>query len=155
MKAYLSLGSNLGNRRAYLQQAVEKLNSLAELEVTAISSILETEPYGNTDQGMFLNQVVEIETSLSAEGLLDCCSNIEKHLHRERIVRWGPRTIDIDILLYGAMVINEPELSIPHNDMENRVFVLQPLAEIAGEVIHPVSGKSIDELYKKLLERMK
>ncbi|NEW09563.1 2-amino-4-hydroxy-6-hydroxymethyldihydropteridine diphosphokinase [Paenibacillus sp. SYP-B3998] len=128
--AYLALGSNIDNREFYLQQAIAELNEQDGITVTAVSSIYETEPVGYVDQSAFLNMVLEVRTVLSAEVLLSVMLAIENHLGRTRDLRWGPRTIDLDMLLYGEHRLTTPDLVVPHPRMHERAFVLVPLAEV-------------------------
>lgn len=121
--------------------------------VTKVSTYFNTVPVGYTQQPDFLNAVAEIETCLTAYGLLGICGDIEKELKRERSVHWGPRTIDLDILLFGNLVLNDASLTIPHPRMLEREFVLKPLNEIAPEIIHPVCNKSVSELYFEILHK--
>ena len=121
------------------------------VRVTKVSEYFNSAPVGYREQPDFLNAVAEIETSLTAYGLLGICGDIEKELKRERIVHWGPRTIDLDILLFGNLILNDALLTIPHPRMLEREFVLKPLNEIAPEMIHPVCGKSISRLYLEIL----
>jgi len=148
-KAYIGLGSNMGEREASLRQAVELLDATDGVEVTNVSSIYETEPVGYLDQPDFLNAVVEIETSLSARKLLLATKEIERLQERRRDVRWGPRTIDLDILLFGNVRISEPDLRVPHVEVSNRAFVLAPLAEIAPDLTLP-DGQKIRDLLAAL-----
>lgn len=129
-ESYLSLGSNMGDRLEMLKQAVRSLSEHSSIEVAAISSLYETEPVGFTEQAPFLNMVVHVRTPLSALELLDVCQEIENKLHRERLVRWGPRTIDLDILLYNQDNMETERLIIPHPRMHERAFVLIPLLEL-------------------------
>ena len=145
--AYIGLGSNLGDREYQLNRAVELLKLAEKIQVVAVSSYYNTAPVGYEQQPDFLNAVVEIRTSLSARELLTVCAGIEKELKRERIIHWGPRTIDLDILLYGSDIINETDLVIPHPRMHERRFVLEPLNEIAPFVLHPVYNKIINEIF--------
>lgn len=138
--AYLSLGSNIGNRLEHLQQAVQLLNEHSSIRVLQVSSVYETEPVGLTEQAKFLNIVVELETSLEATELLSACQSIENKLGRMRKIRWGPRTVDLDILLYNEDHIQLDDLIIPHLRMQERAFVLVPLIEINSEVKNPVTG---------------
>lgn len=149
-RAYIALGSNMGDKRAYLDGAVKALSKLADCKVKKVSDWLETAPYGVTDQDTFLNGVLELETLLSPQELLDRLHEIEADAHRERILRWGPRTLDLDILLYDDLVLDTETLHIPHIDMHNRYFVLEPLSQIAPWVRHPVLNKTIAQLRGEL-----
>ncbi|WP_436855922.1 2-amino-4-hydroxy-6-hydroxymethyldihydropteridine diphosphokinase [Staphylococcus caeli] len=144
--AYLGLGSNVGERKNQLEEAVSILNSKNGITVTKTSPIYETEPVGFVDQPQFLNQCIEIETSLAPHDLLKECLDVEQQLHRVREVRWGPRTLDVDILLYGDHILEEAELTIPHPRMLERAFVLIPLNDIAKDTIEPRSNKTIGTL---------
>lgn len=128
--SYLSLGSNMGNRFEMLRQAVSQLANHAAIRITRISSLYETDPVGYTDQEPFLNMVVELETGLESLPLLDVCQEIEQNLQRKRLVRWGPRTIDLDILLYNQDNLETERLTVPHPRMHERAFVLIPLLEV-------------------------
>jgi 2-amino-4-hydroxy-6-hydroxymethyldihydropteridine diphosphokinase len=131
-EAYIALGSNLGDREAYLRRAIAELDEHPSVAVTRLSDIYETEPVGYTDQGPFLNMVVAVTTSLSPHDLFGHMSAIERRLGRTREIRWGPRTIDLDLLLYGSQTFVTPELTIPHPRMWDRAFVLIPLADVVG-----------------------
>lgn len=139
--AYLSAGSNLGDRKANMKSAIASLGT-AGILVRRVSHIYETEPVGIADQPWFLNLVLEVETRLSPHGLLASCMGIEAGHGRVRTSPGAARTLDLDILLYDNLIIDEPDLRIPHPRMAERRFVLEPLAEIAPAVIHPVLGKS-------------
>ncbi|PSL27145.1 2-amino-4-hydroxy-6-hydroxymethyldihydropteridine diphosphokinase [Planomicrobium soli] len=128
--SYLSLGSNMGDRLDMLKQAVRYLMELPAIEIAGISSLYETDPVGFTEQAPFLNMVVHIKTTLTAFELLDVCQSIEQRLDRKRIVHWGPRTIDLDILLYNQDTIETERLLVPHPRMRERSFVLIPLLEL-------------------------
>ena len=145
---YLSLGSNLGDRRANLGNAIGKLLNLGNL--LAVSSFYETEPVEFTDQPWFLNCAVALQTELSPQDYLSEIMAIEKEMGRQRDQPKGPRIIDIDVLLFGKMVLRTPQLTIPHPAMQQRRFVLEPLAEIAPEVQHPELKKTIQELLREL-----
>jgi 2-amino-4-hydroxy-6-hydroxymethyldihydropteridine diphosphokinase len=140
MKIFLSLGSNVGDREANLRAAIERL------PILRVSPTYETEPVDFTDQPWFLNLVIEIETDLSPRELLTATSRIEHELGRVRDIPKGPRTIDIDILLYGDEVIDEPDLQIPHLRMVERRFVLAPLADLAPDLRHPVTHRTVREM---------
>jgi 2-amino-4-hydroxy-6-hydroxymethyldihydropteridine diphosphokinase len=144
MKAYLSLGSNLGDRAYYLGSAIAALGKEEGIRVLRESSIYETEPLGLTAQPDFWNMVLEIETDLEPLALLRVCQQIENDLGRKRILHWGPRTVDIDLLLYDNIVGNSTELILPHPRLEEREFVLAPLRELRPDLILP-SGISISE----------
>lgn len=146
--AYLGLGSNVGDRLASLERALELLGATGGITVVQCSSIYETEPWGVREQPRFLNAAVEIQTSLEPGALLSAGQEIESRVGRVKTFRYGPRAIDVDILLYGSLVIDwqTPDLQIPHPRMVERAFVLVPLAEIGGEIIHPVTNRSIGEM---------
>jgi len=146
--AYLSLGSNLGNREANLREAVRRLKNLGE--VTAVSSFYETEPVEVTDQPWFLNIALELHTELMPRQLLSALLKIERDMGRKRLQPKGPRLIDIDILLFASSVMNDTKLVIPHPAMHERNFVLKPLAEIAPGAKHPSLKKSVEELLEDL-----
>jgi 2-amino-4-hydroxy-6-hydroxymethyldihydropteridine diphosphokinase len=143
--AYLGLGSNLGDRAANLCRAIALLAD-AELRVTRESSIYESEPRDLRDQPWFLNQVIEIETSLFPRRLLARAQKVERDMGRKRAIAKGPREIDIDILLYGNSRVTAPELQIPHPRLPERRFALEPLAELAPDLRHPQSRKTMREL---------
>jgi len=142
---YLSLGSNVGNREHMLAEA-QRLLEESNLRITRASSVYETEPQDVKSQPWFLNLVLEVETSLFPMQLLARAQKIERQLGRERRSAKGPRTIDIDILLFGDSVIDSPNLVVPHPRMAGRRFVLEPLAELAPELRHPVLGRSVKDL---------
>ncbi|SFA45990.1 2-amino-4-hydroxy-6-hydroxymethyldihydropteridinediphosphokinase [Pedobacter suwonensis] len=141
--AYLLLGGNLGDRVANLKKAIELLNDKVG-GVLSVSSLYETAAWGKTDQPAFLNQAVALQTRLSALEVLDFALNIEQELGRVRKDKWGERLIDIDLILFGNQVINIPDkLQVPHPHMQHRKFVMEPLAEIAPDVLHPVLGETM------------
>lgn len=146
--AYISLGSNQGNRKAYLSKAKKELAKLGK--ITQISTILETKAWGKTDQPDFLNQALLLETNLSPLELLQNFQKIENNCQRERKEKWGPRTLDLDLLFFDDLILNTPELKIPHPLLHKRIFVLEPLAEIAADFKHPVLDKNIQTLLQKL-----
>ena len=128
--AYLGLGSNVGDRARNLAEALRRLDALRHTKVTDVAHVYETDPVGVTDQPLFLNTACRIETALSAEELLASALRIERELGRVRTVRWGPRTIDIDLLLYGNLAVDEPNLTIPHPRLQERQFVMIPLLDV-------------------------
>lgn len=144
---YLGLGGNLGNRLAFLRGGRDALSAHPDIELTRISGVYETEALGGPpDSPKFLNAVLQIETSLSPQDLLDLCMSIENDFGRTRPAAWAPRTIDIDILLYEDQVIADENLQIPHPRLQERIFVLAPLAEIAPEFRHPLLRKTCREM---------
>lgn len=140
---FLSLGGNLGDPRKSMASALKLLDATSGVDVVAVSSLYRTPPWGKLDQPDFLNAAAELSTSLSPHELLDLCLGTEKTLKRVREERWGPRVIDLDILVFGDRVIHETGLEVPHPRMLERAFVLVPLAEIAPHL--PVDGKSVSE----------
>ena len=150
--AYLGLGANLANRQEALAQALRLLNENQHIQVMKCSAIYETEPWGFKDQPNFLNCVAQISTTNPPALLLEVVKRIERDMGRVDGIRYGPRIIDIDILLYGNAIINlsDPDLQIPHSRIMERAFVLVPLAEIAGSVHHPVNKKQISDLAEQV-----
>ncbi|GER67620.1 2-amino-4-hydroxy-6-hydroxymethyldihydropteridine pyrophosphokinase [Weizmannia acidilactici] len=151
--AYLALGSNIEPRFSYLLDAVKALENNLEIKVCKVSSIYETDPVGYTDQGKFLNMAVKINTGLSPFELLDACLRIEKALGRKREIRWGPRTIDLDILLYNHENMETETLVLPHPRMHERAFVLVPLTELDNSLIHPVTKIPFAKLLEACIDR--
>ncbi len=143
VRAYLGLGSNQGDRAALLEDALTRLEASGRVRVTKRSSLYETAPVGRTDQPWFLNLVVEVETVLEPPHLLDLVLAVERGLGRVRVQRWGPRTVDIDILLFGTVQMQTPSLTIPHPEVTRRRFVLEPLLEIAPDAALP-DGRRLD-----------
>lgn len=150
MICYLGLGSNLGNKEENIKNAISRLSSDPDILLKTRSSMIETKPYGNIVQPDFINSVIEIETDIPAENLLSKCLTVENELGRKRNEKWGPRTIDIDILFYGETTVNLEQLTVPHPDLHNREFVLHSLNEICPDFIHPVFNKKIKEIYLEL-----
>ena len=150
--AYIALGSNLGDKEKNLRRALLLLTQQG-VEVVRVSSFLSTEPYGVIDQPQFLNAVACVRTSLAPLALLDVLLATELAMGRVRLRHWGERNIDLDLLLYEDVVLDTPRLRLPHPDMQNRDFVLLPLAEIAPELKHPTLQKTIWELKENLMNR--
>ncbi len=150
MTAYLGIGSNLGDRMEYLKEAVRLLDEEEGIRIARVSPVYETVPVGGPPQGDYLNAAILVETSIEPRELMDACLAIEKSLGRVRKEHRGPRTIDIDILLYGARVISEGNLVVPHPNIAERGFVLWPLADIAPDAIHPVLRTTIQELRDRI-----
>ncbi|MFM7616649.1 MAG: 2-amino-4-hydroxy-6-hydroxymethyldihydropteridine diphosphokinase [Actinomycetes bacterium] len=141
MRAHLALGSNLGDRLANLQGALDRLAATEGLEVVAVSHVYETDPVGGPVQDDYLNAVVEVTTSLTPHELLGVCGRLERAAHRVRIERWGPRTLDVDILLVDDLVIATDDLEVPHPRMWERTFVLAPLHDVAPDLVEtPADG---------------
>lgn len=151
--AFLSLGSNMGSRESFLKQAISRLHQSPNVQVTAISSIYETDPVGYTDQGLFLNMVVRISTTLSPLELLKLCLDVEKEMGRIREFKWGPRVIDLDILLYNKENIKMEALHIPHPRMRERAFVLVPLLEIDRSLVLPNSDTPLVEVLDEIPDK--
>ena len=143
--AYIGIGSNIGNREENCKLAIRLLKENG-IRVKKQSGMFETEPWGVKDQPKFINMAIEIETGKKPEELLGILKNIERHIGRPETIKWGQRVIDLDILLYSDLIIETPQLEIPHPFMHEREFVLKPLAEIAPHKKHPVSGKTIKEM---------
>lgn len=151
--AFLSLGSNIGNRSAYLDSAIRNLIKRYPISVVNVSSIYETDPVGFEEQELFLNMVIQVKTQLSPFELLDACMATEKILGRKREIRWGPRTIDLDILLYNDENILTERLIIPHPRLHERSFVVIPLLEISPDITLPAGGKPLCEVANELPDR--
>lgn len=148
-RVFIAIGSNLGDREENIIDAINLLIANG-VDVKNISSIIETKPYGNVKQPDFLNCVVDAYTALPPRMLLETLKAIEKQLGRTRTIHWGPRTIDLDIIFYDELVIDTPDLKIPHPDMQNRLFVLEPLNQLAPNFVHPVLNKTVRELLVEL-----
>lgn len=149
-KAYIALGSNIGDRIGYLGKAILFLSQHPGVTVRRMSSVYETEPVGYLNQGHFYNMVIEIESSLSPEEILHICLDVEQRLGRVRTIVNGPRTIDLDLLYYHDRIINGEDLVVPHPRLHQRTFVLVPLVEIAPEVVHPILMQTNRELLAQL-----
>ena len=151
-RVFLSLGSNKGDRLANIQQAVSMLGMTEDINIVKTSSFYETEPWGNPELKWFLNATLALDTNLKTLDLLKFCQSIEMKLGRDKIhEKWQDRTIDIDILMYDSMIINESNiLNIPHPYMHERAFVLVPMLELKSDLIHPVLNKTMNDLYEEL-----
>lgn len=149
-RAYIAVGSNLGNREEHIAGALRALKEHPLIVLKKSSELIVTKPYGGVEQEDFLNGVLEIETLLGPEQLLEALHVIEDAAQRRRTVRWGPRTLDLDILFYDRLCYESDDLRIPHVDLENRTFVLRPMSEIAPYFRHPISGKTIERLLQEL-----
>lgn len=152
-KAYLAVGSNMGEKAAYIKEAVEKLVQNPKIRKVRMSELLVTKPYGGVEQDDFLNGAIELETLYTPMELLEFLQQTEAEAGRERLVHWGPRTLDLDILFYEDVVSDVPRLMIPHPDMQNREFVLKPLAELCPYYRHPLTGKAVMQMLKELTEK--
>lgn len=144
-KVWIALGSNMGEGRKNLDLAIKMMNERGVL-VEKVSTYIETEPYGYTEQDNFVNAVCIAETKLSPRELLEVLLKIELDMGRIRIIKWGPRIIDLDILFYEDLIIDEEDLKVPHIEIQKRSFVLEPMNEISPDKIHPVFKKSVNQL---------
>ena len=149
-KAYVAIGSNMGDKEKYLQEAIKGLADHERIVVTQVSSLITTEPYGGVEQDVFLNGMVEIKTLLTPHELLDYLHELEQKAGRERILRWGPRTLDLDIVFYDKLIFEDDVLIIPHVDMENRDFVIKPMVELNANYRHPILQKTMKQLLDAL-----
>lgn len=148
--AYLTMGSNMGDKVQYISGAIRALTAHPQIKVKKVSDLIMSKPYGVTDQENFLNGALEIETLLEPEELLDALHDMEDAAGRTRVRRWGPRTLDIDIIFYDKLVYESDNVVIPHPDMQNRDFVLEPLSTLAPYYRHPLFGKTVMQLYQEL-----
>lgn len=153
--AYIALGSNMGDKKGYLDQAVQMLASQPDCQVKCVSDYIVTKPYGGVEQDDFLNGALELRTLLEPEELLQRLHDIEQAANRERKIHWGPRTLDLDILLYDDSVVDTPDLQIPHAEMHMRDFVLIPLEQIASWVRHPLNRKTVRQMLKEVSAKEK
>jgi len=143
VKAFVGLGSNLGDREAQIRMALDELAKLPGSRVIRASSLYDSEPAGEVEQPNFLNAVAQLDTELTARQLLWNLLLIERRLGRVRSARWGPRSIDLDLLMFGELVVDEPDLQVPHPELDRRSFVLVPLVEIDPLLVHPVTGHTM------------
>ena len=149
---FLRVGSNMGDKEAYIKKGISELGRNRLIRVLKQSGLLVTKPYGGVEQEDFLNGAIKIETILSPEELLEELHRIEENAERRRLIHWGPRTLDLDILFYDKLVYESERLMIPHIDLQNRYFVLKPLSEIAPNCRHPISQKTVIELLNEVSE---
>ena len=153
MRAFVGLGSNLGEREAMIRLALDDLARLPGTKLIRASSLYDTEPVGDVEQPNFLNAVAQLDTELTARQLLWNLQLIEKRLGRTRTRRYGPRTIDLDLLLFGSLIVEEPDLQVPHPELTRRSFVLVPLVELDPLLVHPVSGDTLLDHLSRLNTR--
>jgi 2-amino-4-hydroxy-6-hydroxymethyldihydropteridine diphosphokinase len=147
--AYLSIGSNIGNRLNNIKKCIKLLNC-KKIIITQVSSVYESSPVSNVKQNNFYNIVAEINTSLLPEKLLNRCQSIENNMGRKHLKKWGPRIIDVDIILFNNKIIHSSKLEIPHPEMLNRKFVILPLLQINPDIIYPVNNQKIKDIYSVL-----
>ena len=152
-RAYVAVGSNMGDKKNYILEAVEKLKADQKIRHLRCSTLIETEPYGGVEQDVFINGVLELDTLYEPLELLHLLQKIELEAGRERKIHWGPRTLDLDILFYDQEIIDMPDLHIPHIDLHNRDFVLVPMNQIAPYLRHPVLNQTISQLLDSLLNK--
>lgn len=150
---FIGIGSNMGNREQYLKKGLQQLNLNDGVIIKKVSTFIETEPYGGIEMDTFLNGVARIKTLLKPHELLKVCNDIEREFGRKRLVRWGPRTLDIDILFYDNLILDDEFMTIPHIDIKNRDFVLKPMTEIAPGFVHPVYNKTMNDMLTELENR--
>ena len=151
--AYLAVGSNMGEKEAYIKNGISELKEQPDIIVEKVSSMIVTKPYGGVEQDDFVNAAMKIRTLLTPQELLEVLHEIEAHANRKRIIHWGPRTLDLDIIFYDDLVYEDDDLILPHVDMQNRNFVLKPLMELCPNKRHPILKETMTQLYEKLQER--
>jgi dihydroneopterin aldolase/2-amino-4-hydroxy-6-hydroxymethyldihydropteridine diphosphokinase len=149
-KAYLSFGSNMGDSRGLIAEAIDKLKAHRLIRKVRSSELIITKPYGPVEQNDFVNGALELETILDQEELLELLHEIEAEADRERVLRWGPRTLDLDIVFFDKLIYDSEDLVIPHIDMQNRDFVLKPLMELCPNYRHPILQKTVKQLWNEL-----
>ena len=152
-KAYVAFGSNMGDRRAHIEAGIQVLKEEKRIRLGRISDMIVTEPYGGVEQEEFLNGCLELDTLLTPHELLEVLHEAERREKRERLIHWGPRTLDLDLLFYGNEILETEELAVPHPEIEKRLFVLEPLAQIAPYKVHPGLNKRVKTLLEELLEK--
>lgn len=149
---YIAVGSNMGVKEDYIENGIRELSEIPEIKVEKVSDMIVTKPYGGVEQDDFVNGAVKIRTLFTPQELLEVLHQVEAHANRERIVRWGPRTLDLDIIFYDDLVYEDDDLIIPHVDMANRTFVLKPLLDLCPNKRHPILGETMTRLYEKLIK---
>ena len=150
---YIAVGSNIGEKEAYIKKGIVELKEYPEIQIEKISDLMVTKPYGGVEQDDFVNGAMKIRTLFNPHELLEVLHIVEKHANRERLIHWGPRTLDLDIIFYDDLVFEDDDLIIPHIDMANRDFVLKPLMDLCPNKRHPVLKETITQLYEKLEAR--
>lgn len=150
--AYIAVGSNLGDRQSTINQAIESIKARRDISLVQISPMIETDPVGEIEQGRYLNGMIHIQTRMEARELLEFMMGVEQSLGRDRSIeqRWGPRTIDLDLIVFGDQVIDEPGLQVPHPRLHERLFVLAPLCEIAADIMVPVHNQTPRQMLEAL-----
>lgn len=151
-KAYIAIGSNLGDKEKNIKEALEIISNSKHTKINKIAKYYNTEPVGYTDQGEFLNTAIEIKTLLNPKNFMKFLLEVEKSLKRERIIKWGPRTLDLDVIFYDDLISSDEEIIIPHPRMEERLFVLNPLCDIAPYKLHPILNKRIIDIRDSILK---
>lgn len=149
---YLSIGSNMGNKQNFLERGIEGVKANPQIRDVKCSKMIATAPYGGVEQDDFLNAAIELKTLLSPYELLSFLHQLEAEAGRERKIHWGPRTLDLDIIFYQDVLLNDPVLTLPHPDMANRQFVLEPLNELCPWYYNPVNGKTVRQMYLELIQ---
>ena len=151
-KAYIAIGSNLGDKEKNIKEALEIINNSGHSKINKVAKYYNTKPVGYTEQDEFLNTAIEMKTLLSPKNLMKFLLKVEKDLKRERIIKWGPRTLDLDIIFYDDLISSDEEVIIPHPRMEERLFVLEPLCDIAPYKLHPILNKRIIDIRDNIIK---
>ena len=146
----MAVGSNLGEKESYIEDGISMLEEMSEIQIEKVSDLIVTKPYGGVEQDDFVNGAIKLRTLFTPNELLDALHLVEKHAKRERLVHWGPRTLDLDIIFYDDLVYEDDDLIIPHVDMANRDFVLKPLLDLCPNKRHPVLGMTMTQLFEQL-----
>ena len=143
----------MGAKEAYIEQGIEELRAIPDIQIEKVSNLIVTKPYGGVEQDDFVNGAIKLRTLFTPQELLEILHEVEAHANRKRIIHWGPRTLDLDIIFYDDLIFEDEALIIPHVDMQNRDFVLQPLLELCPNKRHPLLGKTITQLFEELQEK--